>query len=143
VSTHEPHAAPVDRRSESTAELVKDLSRDISELVRQEISLARAEMTDKGRKAGLGLGMFGGSAAFALATLGGSMATLIILLDYLMPLWVAALITTVVYGAIAAFLALRGRDELKEAVPPMPERTRDSVKEDIQWAKTSAKSNSR
>jgi uncharacterized membrane protein YqjE len=142
VSTHEQQAAP-DRRSESTAELVKDLSRDISELVRQEVELARAEMTEKGKKAGLGLGMFGGSAAFALVTLGGSMATIIVLLDKLMPLWLAALITTLAYGAVAALLAMRGRDELKEAGTPIPTRTRDSVKEDIQWAKTSAKSNSR
>jgi uncharacterized membrane protein YqjE len=143
VSTHEQHAAPADRRSESTAELVKDLSRDISQLVHQEIELARAEMTEKGKKAGIGLGMFGGSAAFGLATLGGSMATIIVLLDYLMPLWLAALITTVVYGLVAAVLAMRGRDELKDAGAPIPERTRDSVKEDIQWAKTRAQSKDR
>jgi hypothetical protein len=98
-------------------------------------------MTEKGKKAGVGVGMLSGAAAFALATLGGSMATIIILLDLVMPLWLAALITTVVYGAVAAVLAMRGRDELKEAGAPVPERARDSVKEDIQWAKTRAKSN--
>jgi uncharacterized membrane protein YqjE len=140
VSTHEQHEAPADRRSESVAELVKDLSRDISELVRQEIELARVEMTEKGRRAGLGLGLFGGSAAFGLATLGGSMATIIILLDLAMPLWLAALLTTLGYGLVTAVLALRGRDQLKEAGAPVPERTRNSVKEDIQWAKTRAQS---
>jgi hypothetical protein len=131
-----------DRRSDSTAELVKSLSEDISQLVREEIALARAEMTEKGRKAGRGLGMFGGSAVFGLATVGGSMATIIILLDLFMPLWLAALITTLAYGAVAAVLALRGRDELKDAGAPVPERTKQSVKEDIQWAKTRAQSKS-
>ncbi len=134
---------PVDRRDESTAELVKDLLRDVSELVHQEIELARVEITEKGKKAGLGLGLFGGSAAFALVTLGGSMATVIILLDRVMPLWLAALITTVVYGVVAAVLALRGRDELKQAGAPIPGQTRDSIKEDIQWAKTRAQSKDR
>jgi uncharacterized membrane protein YqjE len=134
---------PLDRRAESIGELVKDLSRDISDLVRQEIELARVEMTEKGKKAGFGLGMFGGSAAFGLAALGGSMATIIIVLDLAMPLWLAALVTTVAYGLAAAVLALRGRDELKDAGTPIPERTRDSIKEDIQWAKTRAQSKDR
>jgi len=136
-------AVPVDRRDESTAELVKDLLRDVSELVHQEIELARVEMTEKGKKAGLSLGLFGGSAAFGLVTLGGSMATIIILLDRVMPLWLAALITTVVYGVVAAVLALRARDELKQAGAPIPGQTRDSIKEDIQWAKTRAQSKDR
>jgi len=143
VSTHEQNEAPADRRSESVAELFNDLSRDISELVRQEIELARVEMTEKGRRAGVGLGLFGGSAAFGLTTLGGSMATIIILLDQVIPLWLAALLTTLGYGAVTAALALRGRDQLKEGGAPVPERTRDSVKEDIQWAKTRAQSKGR
>jgi uncharacterized membrane protein YqjE len=143
VSSEDRNTVPLDRRDESIGELVKDLSRDVSELVHQEIELARVEMTEKGKKAGRGLGMFGGSAAFALVTLGGSMATIIILLDLVMPLWLAALITTVVYGVVAAVLALRGRDELKDAGAPIPERTRDSIKEDIQWAKTRAQSKDR
>jgi uncharacterized membrane protein YqjE len=143
VSSQDRNTVPIDRRDESIAELVKDLSRDVSELVHQEIELARAEMTEKGKKAGRGLGMFGGSAAFALVTLGGTMATIVILLDLAMPLWLAALITTVVYGVVAAVLALRGRDQLKDAGAPIPERTRDSIKEDIQWAKTRAQSKDR
>ena len=133
----------LDRREESTAELVKDLSRDVSKLVRQEIELARVEMTEKGKRAGMGLGMVGGAAVFALVTLGGSMATIIIVLDMLIPLWLAALITTAVYGVVAVVLVRRGRDELKETGAPIPERTRDSIKEDIQWAKTHAKSKDR
>jgi uncharacterized membrane protein YqjE len=129
-----------DRRDDSVAELVKDLTRDVSQLVREEIALARVEMTEKGKQAGVGVGMLSGAAAFALAALGGTMATMIILLDLVMPLWLAALITTAVYGAVAAVLAMRGREELKEAGTPVPERARDSIKEDIQWAKTRAQS---
>jgi uncharacterized membrane protein YqjE len=132
-----------EKRHESVPELVKDLTRDISELVRQEIELARVEMTEKGKKAGLGVGMFGGAAVLGMAVVGGSMATIIILLDLAMPLWLASLVTTVLYAAAAAVLALRGRDELKETGAPIPERTKQSVKEDIQWAKTRAQSKDR
>jgi uncharacterized membrane protein YqjE len=132
-----------EKRQDSVPELVKELTRDISELVRQEIELARAEVTEKGKKAGVGVGMFGGAAVLGMAVVGGSMATIIILLDLVMPLWLASLITTVLYAAAAAILALRGRDELKETGAPIPERTKQSVKEDIQWAKTRAQSKDR
>jgi uncharacterized membrane protein YqjE len=132
-----------EKRQESVPELVKDLSRDISDLVRQEIELARTEMMEKGKQAGIGVGMVGGAALMAAAALGGSMATMIIVLDLWMPLWLAALITTVLYGAVAAVLALHGRDELKQTGAPIPEKAKESIKEDIQWAKTRAQSNSR
>jgi uncharacterized membrane protein YqjE len=143
VSENRNTTVPLDRREESIGELIKDLSRDVSKLVHQEFELARVEMTEKGKRAGVGLGMVGGAAAFALVTLGGSMATIIIVLDLVMPLWLAALLTTAVYGVVAAVLALRGREELKETGAPIPERTRDSIKEDIQWAKTRAQSKGR
>ncbi|HEX3328572.1 MAG TPA: phage holin family protein [Gaiellales bacterium] len=132
-----------DKRSESTAELVKDLSREVSELVRQEIALARAEMMQKGRKAGRGAGMLSGAAVLALAAVGGSMATLILVLDLVMPAWLAALIVTAAYAAVAAVLGLRGKEEISEAGPPAPEQTVESVKEDVQWAKTRATSSNR
>jgi len=144
MSTRERATQPgADRRDEPVGELVKDLSRDISTLVREEIALAKVEMAEKGRRAGLGAGMFGAAAAFALVTLIGSWATVVILLDKLMPLWLAALITTAVYGVAAAVLAQRGRDELHEMGTPVPERTTESIKEDVQWAKTHAQSNGR
>jgi hypothetical protein len=132
-----------DKSAESTAELVKDLSREVSELVRQEIALARAEMMEKGRKAGRGAGMLSGAAVLGLAAVGGSMATLILLLDLVLPAWLAALIVTAAYAAVAAVLARRDKEEIPEAGPPTPERTVDSVKEDVQWAKTRATSSSR
>jgi Putative Actinobacterial Holin-X, holin superfamily III len=129
-----------DKRSESTAELVKDLSREISQLVRQEIALAKAEMTEKGKQAGVGAGMLSGAAVLGLAAVGGSMATFILLLDLVMPAWLAALIVTLVYAAVAGALALRGKQRISDAAPPAPERTIESVKEDVQWAKTHATS---
>jgi len=120
--------------------LVKDLSREVSELVRQEIALAKAEMTQKGKKAGAGAGMLSGAAVLGLAAVGGSMATLILLLDLVMPAWLAALIATVAYGAVGAVLALRGKRRISDAAPPAPEQTIESVKEDVQWAKTHATS---
>jgi len=131
------------RRDESMGQLVKDLSQDISTLVRQELQLAKVEMTQKGKQAGVGAGLLGGAGAFGLAVVGGSMATIILILDTFMPNWLAALITTLAYAAVGAILALRGRDRLKEAGSPVPERAKESVKEDIEWAKTHAKSNER
>jgi hypothetical protein len=132
-----------DKRQEPVSELIKDLSRDISDLVRQEIELARTEMMEKGKQAGVGAGMFGGAALMGAAAVGGSMATIIIILDLWMPLWLAALITTALYAGVAGVLAVRGRDELRQTGTPIPEKTKESVKEDIQWAKTRAQSNSR
>jgi uncharacterized membrane protein YqjE len=142
-SQNGPASGEMEKRHESVPELVKDLTRDISELVRQEIELARTEMTEKGKKAGLGVSMFGGAAVLGMAVVGGSMATIIILLNLAMPLWLASLITTLLYAGAAGLLALRGRDELRETGAPIPERAKDSMKEDIQWAKTRAQSKNR
>ena len=131
-----------DKRNASTAELVKELSREVSQLVREEIALAKAEMTEKGKQAGIGAGMLSGAAVLGLAAVGGSMAFLILVLDSWMPGWLAALIVTVVYAAAAAVLALRGRERIRHATPPVPTQTIESVKEDVQWAKTHATSNS-
>jgi len=145
MSTQEVSATRPDeaRRDESMGQLVKDLSQDISTLVRQELQLAKVEMTQKGKEAGVGAGLLGGAGVFGLAVVGGSMATIILILSTFMPTWLAALVTTLAYAAVAAVLALRGRDRLREAGSPVPERAKESVKEDIEWAKTHAKSNDR
>jgi hypothetical protein len=57
-----------------------------------------------------------------------------------MPAWLAALIVAVGYGVIAAFLALRGRDKVKQATPLVPEQRLETVKEDVEWAKTQMRS---
>jgi uncharacterized membrane protein YqjE len=127
-------------RQHSTGELVKQLSEQTTTLVRKEIELAKAELTEKGKVAGQGAGMFGGAAVVALLAAGTLTTMILALLDKAMDLWVAALIVTVVYGAIAAVLAMSGRDRVKQGMPPAPEETVETVKEDVQWAKSRAKS---
>jgi uncharacterized membrane protein YqjE len=126
-------------RSHSTGELVKQLSEQTTTLVRKEIELAKAELSEKGKVAGQGAGMFGGAAVVGLLALGVLTAMILALLDKAMDFWVAALIVTVLYGAIAAVLAMSGRDRVKQATPPA-EQTVETVKEDVQWAKSQAKS---
>jgi uncharacterized membrane protein YqjE len=127
-------------REHGTGELLKELSDHTTTLVRQEIELAKAELGEKGKKAGLGASMFGGAGLFGVFALAALTTCIIVAFDSAMPLWLAALIVGVVYGAIAAVLALRGRNKVQEAGPPVPEQAAESVKEDVQWAKTQAKS---
>jgi uncharacterized membrane protein YqjE len=129
-----------DLREHGTGELLKELSDHTTTLVRQEIELAKAELGEKGKKAGLGAGMFGGAGLFGVFALAAVTTSIIVALDSAMVLWVAALIVAVVYGAIGAVLALQGRNKVQEAGRPVPEQATESVKENVQWAKTQAKS---
>jgi hypothetical protein len=124
-----------DLRDRSIGDLLKQLSEETATLVRKEIELARAEITQKGKQAGLGFGMFGGAGVAGLLALGSLTAFLIALLATGMEVWVAALIVTVVWTAIAGVLALVGRNKVQEATPPAPQ-TVETIKEDVQWAKT-------
>jgi hypothetical protein len=139
----EGHDAQPALSDHSIGELVKDLATETSTLVRQEIDLAKAEMTDRGKRAGKGVGMLAAGAVVALLAFGALTAGLIAALDLAMPTWLAALIVTVVYGAIAAVLVQIGRKQVQEAAPPVPEDTIESVKEDVQWAKTRTRSATR
>jgi uncharacterized membrane protein YqjE len=129
-----------DARDQSIAELVKDLAGETSTLVRQEIDLAKAEMTERGKRMGKGAGILGAAALVGLLAAGALTACLIAALDLAMPTWLAALIVTVVFAVIAAALAMAGRKQIQEAAPPVPEQAIDSVKEDVQWAKTRTRS---
>ena len=100
----------------------------------------KAELAEKAKPAGIGAGMFGGAGLFGLGAFLALTAFFIALLDGAVPIWAAALIVAVVYAAIAGVLALRGRQKVKEATPVAPEQTMESVKEDVQWAKTRARS---
>jgi uncharacterized membrane protein YqjE len=132
-----------DLREHGTGELLKELSDHTTALVRKEIELAKAELGEKGKKAGQGAGMFGGAGLFGVFAFGALTTAIIAALDSAMELWLAALIVAVVYGAIAAVLALQGRNKVQEAGPPVPEQATESVKEDVQWAKTQARSGRR
>ena len=127
-------------RSHSTGELVKHLSEQASTLARQEVELAKAELTEKAKTAGIGAGMFGGAGLFGLLALGALTTCLIAALATGVDLWLAALIVALVYAAIAGVLALAGKRKTQEATPPAPEQAIESTKEDVQWAKTRAKS---
>jgi uncharacterized membrane protein YqjE len=127
-------------REHSTGELVKQLTEQTTTLVRKEIELAKTELAAKGKVAGEGAGILGGAAVVGLLALGVLTAMILALLDKAMEFWIAALIVAVVYAAVAAVLAANGRDRVKKGMPPAPEQTVETVKEDVQWAKSQAKS---
>jgi uncharacterized membrane protein YqjE len=115
--------------------LVHRLSEQIPELVRSELRLAQAELSEKGKRAGIGIGMFSGAGLLALFGLGTLIATAILALDLVLPAWLAALIVALVILAIAGVLALIGKKEVQQATPAAPERTIASVKEDVATVK--------
>ncbi len=122
----------------SVSELVKQLSEQTSRLARQEVELAKAELAVKGKRAGIGAGMFGGAGIFGFYALGALTAAAILALATAVTAWLSALIVTVVLGAIAGVLALQGKNKVQQATPPVPEQATESVKEDVEWAKTRA-----
>ena len=134
--TTQPPTDQDDLRERPLGELLRMLSQETNQLVRQELELAKAEVQQKGKQVGVGAGLFGGAGVAALLALGALTACLILLLDLVMPAWLAALILAVVWGIVAAVLALRGRDKVKQATPPVPEQTVETLKEDVEWAKT-------
>ena len=129
-----------DLRERPTGDLLKELSDHTTVLVQQEIALAKAELAEKGKKAGIGAGMFGGAGLFGVFAFAALTACIIAVLESPLSLWLAALIVAVVYAVVAGVLALQGRNKVKQAVPPVHEQATESVKEDVQWAKTRAKS---
>jgi membrane protein len=124
---------------ESLAELMKRLSEQTSELVRKEIELGKAELQEKGKKAGVGAGMFGGAGVFGFYALGALTACAILALATAVDGWLAALIVAAVYGAVAGVLALTGKNKVQEATPPLPSRAIASTKADVETTKARAK----
>jgi MFS family permease len=125
-----------DLRERPIGELLKQLSEETTTLVRKELDLAKAEMAEKGKQAGKGAGMFGAAGIIGFLALGALTAFFIMLLDGAVPNWAAALIVAAVYAAIAGVLALTGKNKVQDATPPKPEQTVETIKEDVQWAKT-------
>jgi hypothetical protein len=124
-----------DLRERSLPELLRQLSQEITQLLKQEIELAKAEVGEKGRQAGKGAGLLGSAGVIGLGAVGALTACFILALDAVMPAWLAALIVAVVYGVVAAILAMQGRNRIRQATPPVPEQTVETLKEDVQWAK--------
>jgi len=129
-------------RDQPIAELVKQLTEQTKVLARQEIELAKAELGEKGKRAGIGAGMFGGAGLFGFFAFAALTACLVLVLDTAMNAWLAALIVAVAYGAIAGVLALSGKKQVQEATPPVPQ-TVETVKEDVQWTKQRAQAGRR
>jgi uncharacterized membrane protein YqjE len=111
--------------------LVHDLSQQIPELIRSELRLAQAEVTEKGKRAGFGLGMFGVSGLLAFFGVAALLTTAVLALDQVMPAWLAALVVALVLLAGAGVVAMLGKNQVTQATPAMPERAVEGVKQDI------------
>jgi VIT1/CCC1 family predicted Fe2+/Mn2+ transporter len=127
-------------RDQPLGEVAKQLTSDISLLVRQELDLAKAEMAQKGRTAAPGIGMLGGAGVVALCAAGAVTAFLVLVFSLFLPDWLAALIIGAVLAAVAYVLARQGKERVADAGKPVPEQTIETVKEDVEWAKTRASS---
>ena len=145
-------------RDQSTGELVKQLAHETTTLVKQELELARAEasrigeamvtlarqelrlakaeMAEKGHTAGPGFGMIGAAGAAALLAAGALSAFLILTLDGVMPNWLAALLVALAWSVAAGALYSMGKGRVEKAGPLVPEQAVETLKEDVQWAKT-------
>src|SRR6202789_1329624 len=137
-SVQEPAQQSADPQEPSTGELVKRLSEQVSTLVRDELKLAQLEMTRKGKQAGIGAGMLGGSGLIALYGVGCLLACAILGLSRVLEPWLAALIVGAALLAISGVAALLGKARLQRAVPPVPEQATDSVKADVNEIKERA-----
>lgn len=127
-----------DGQSASMAELVNRLSEQAGRLAHLEVELAKAELTLKAKRAGLGAGMFGGASVFGLFALGALIAAAIIALAQAVTAWLAALIVAAGLGLLAGAVALAGARAVAKAVPPIPEQTVETVREDLEYTKARA-----
>lgn len=125
---------------DSLTPLVSQLSDRGMRLARSELEMAKAEVTEKAKVAGVGAGIVGVGAVFGLGMLGALTATAILALALILPGWLAALIVTGVYALLALIAALTGKARFKQASPLVPQETIDGLKEDIQWLKAELRS---
>lgn len=123
---------------QSLSELVQQLSNQTASLVRKEIRLAQLELQEKGKRAGIGVGMFGGSGLVALYGFGALIGAAILALATAVTPWLAALIVAVVLFGVAGVLALTGKKEVQQATPPTPEAAIESAQTDVEVVKERA-----
>ena len=132
MAAHNPAPGTSPQAQEPTiGALVHDLTEQVPQLVRSEIRLAQAEVAEKGKRLGVGLGMFSAGGLLAFFGLGAAITTAILLLDLALPAWTAALIVTVALFAAAAVAALVGKSKVEQAAPPVPEKAIAGAKEDL------------
>jgi MFS family permease len=128
-----------DQRSDaSVAELVRQLSDQTTLLARQEVALAKVELAEKGKRAGVGAGMFGGAGLVGAYAVGAFVAAAILGLATAVDGWLAAVIVGLVLAAVAGVLALVGKNKVQEATPPLPEEAISSSKQDVETVKARA-----
>jgi uncharacterized membrane protein YqjE len=123
----------------SVGDLVQQLSQQTAALVRQEMRLAQVELQEKGKRAGIGAGMFGGAGLVALYGVGAVVAAVIMLVATAIEPWVSALIVGVVLLATAGIVALLGRRQVEQATPPKPGRAMESMQDDLEHVKERAR----
>lgn len=125
-------------KDQPVGDLVKQLSEQMSTLVRRELQLAQLELKEKGKRAGIGAGLFGGAGAIALYGLGVVIAAAVLVLATAVAAWLAALIVGVVLLAVAGVAGLMGKKQVEQAVPPAPEQAIQSTKRDVNAVKERA-----
>jgi predicted lipid-binding transport protein (Tim44 family) len=134
-----PGTLQVMEQSTSTADLVSQASAQISTLVRDELALAKAELAEKGKRAGFGGGLLGGAGVLSMYGLGLLIALAVVALDLVLPTWLAVLVVMVLVFAIAAIAALIGRAQLQRAVPATPKEAVAGLTADVETVKTAVK----
>jgi hypothetical protein len=140
ASTQETPPRAGERNDErSVKELIEGLSEQTQALARKEVELAKAEVTEKGKRLGMGAGAFGAAGIIGLFAFGALTAALVLLLATAVDAWIAALIVAAVYAGIAGIAALVGRGQVQRGTPPVPEMAIDSTKEDVETVKRSAR----
>ena len=130
--------APTPPSDASLGELITRVSEQTSRLIRDELRLAQAELAEKGKRAGLGAGLFGGAGVFAVYGLGCLVAAAILGLAGPVKDWLAALIVGAVLFAVAGVAALVGKKNVSQATPPMPTEAVAGIKQDIDTLKPGA-----
>jgi membrane protein len=118
-------------RDQSVSELFQRLSQQMATLVREEIRLAQAELKEKGKKAGIGVGLFGAAGLVGLYAAGAAVAGIVLLIAQAVATWIAAFITAGALAVIAAVMALAGKSKVEEATPPKPDAAIQSVQADV------------
>src|SRR3569833_287032 len=118
-------------RNASTADLVGSLTEQLGTLVRDEVRLAQAEITQKAKRLGVGAGLFGGAGLVAVLGLNALITAGILGLAHVLPGWLAGILVAVVLFAVAGVLALIGRKDVQQAAPPLPTETLASVQADV------------
>jgi membrane protein len=128
----------LDMRDQSVSELFQRLSQQMATLVREEIRFAQAELKEKGKKAGIGVGLFGAAGLVGLYAAGAAVAGIVLLIAQAVATWIAAFITAGALAVIAAAMALAGKSKVEEATPPKPDAAIQSVQADVAEIKEKA-----